>query len=99
MGKKIIAVLLLLCVSFSVFSLDMKNAEPYEKDEFPKWAVDLRRSEIIFFGSVPFTYTATSLIANKAFKKDINFWKTAAIAGAASATITLIDFIIGQIKK
>ena len=28
---------------------------PYEEDEFPDWAKDLRRAEIIFAGSLPFT--------------------------------------------
>jgi hypothetical protein len=28
---------------------------PYEKDEFPGWVRDLRRAEIIFVGSVPFS--------------------------------------------
>ncbi|HEQ72079.1 MAG TPA: hypothetical protein ENN69_06280 [Spirochaetia bacterium] len=30
--------------------------EPYTKDEFPQWAKDLRRAEIIFFGSLPFSF-------------------------------------------
>jgi hypothetical protein len=30
--------------------------EPYQKDEFPEWLIDLRRGEIIFFGSFPFTF-------------------------------------------
>ncbi len=29
--------------------------ENYDKDEFPLWLQDLRRGEIIFFGSIPFT--------------------------------------------
>ena len=28
---------------------------PYAPDEFPAWANDLRRAEIVFFGSLPFT--------------------------------------------
>jgi hypothetical protein len=28
---------------------------PYEEDEFPQWAKDLRRAEIIVIGSIPFT--------------------------------------------
>ncbi len=34
---------------------DETSPEPYQKEEFPQWARDLRRAEIIFFGSVPFT--------------------------------------------
>ena len=29
--------------------------EPYAPEEFPAWALDLRRAEIVFFGSLPFT--------------------------------------------
>lgn len=99
MVKKIITVLLLLTVCASLFALDMSNAEPYKEGEFPKWSVDLRRSEIIFFGSVPLTYTATTLIMNKAAKQDWDFWKTAAVACSASAVIAIVDFIIGKTKK
>ena len=30
-------------------------AQPYSPDEFPLWARDLRRAEVIAFGSLPFT--------------------------------------------
>ena len=30
------------------------EADPYEQDEFPQWAKDLRRGEIISLGSIPF---------------------------------------------
>lgn len=36
---------------------------PYEDDEFPDWMQDLRRGEIIFAGSLPFTI----LISNAGF--------------------------------
>jgi hypothetical protein len=29
--------------------------EPYAPEEFPEWVRDLRRAEIVFFGSLPFT--------------------------------------------
>ncbi len=31
-----------------------EEAEPYEEDEFPQWAKDLRRGEIISLGAMPF---------------------------------------------
>ncbi|HRR02352.1 MAG TPA: hypothetical protein P5286_05580 [Treponemataceae bacterium] len=34
---------------------------PYEKDEFPSWQSDIRRAEIIAFGSLPFVTFMTSL--------------------------------------
>jgi hypothetical protein len=33
--------------------------EPYAPEEFPAWAHDLRRAEIIFFGSLPFSFFFT----------------------------------------
>jgi hypothetical protein len=55
---------------FSIFSLVIlapsfsqtitPQIEPYTKDEFPQWARDLRRTEIVTLGSLPFvTLTAT----------------------------------------
>ena len=35
---------------------------PYEKVEFPVWVHDIRRCEVIFFGSIPLTYIFTNLI-------------------------------------
>jgi hypothetical protein len=29
--------------------------EPYRPEEFPVWALDLRRAEVVFFGSLPFS--------------------------------------------
>ncbi len=34
---------------------DNTDALPYEENEFPQWAKDLRRYEIVSLGSVPFT--------------------------------------------
>jgi hypothetical protein len=41
-------------------ALEAGEYEPYEKEEFPRWARDLRRFESIFFGSIPFTFFFTS---------------------------------------
>ncbi len=51
---KIIISLLLILSIFSKISAQNTNPEPYGKDEFPSWAKDLRRTEIITFGSLPF---------------------------------------------
>jgi hypothetical protein len=32
---------------------------PYAPEEFPAWARDLRRAEIVFFGSLPFSFFFT----------------------------------------
>ncbi len=53
--------LLLVCV-LSLAPLFMARGEetikepvPYKEDEFPQWLKDLRRAEVIFFGTLPFT--------------------------------------------
>lgn len=61
---KLITVVLLLVVFITIplFSGDsLPEYEPYEDDEFPQWARDLRRSEIIFFGTIPFTFFLSSI--------------------------------------
>lgn len=35
--------------------------KPYEKEEFPQWLKDLRRAEIITFGSLPFVTFSASI--------------------------------------
>ena len=53
-----------MLMSAQVFADDStkdKEPEPYEKTEFPAWMLNLRRSEIVTLGSVPFTTLAVSL--------------------------------------
>ena len=38
------------------------DAEPYDPSEFPRWALDLRRGEIIAFGSLPVSLLASRLL-------------------------------------
>jgi hypothetical protein len=35
--------------------------EPYTEEEFPLWAKDLRRFEVVLIGSLPFTFLYTSI--------------------------------------
>lgn len=58
--KIIISFLLILSI-FSKISAQNTNPEPYGKDEFPSWAKDLRRTEIITFGSLPFATLGVTL--------------------------------------
>ncbi len=52
----IILFLLFLLTGFSYAGDNLPDYEPYEDSEFPQWAKDLRRGEIIFFGTIPFTF-------------------------------------------
>jgi hypothetical protein len=49
---------------FPVMGDDLPDYEPYEEEEFPKWARDLRRGEVIFFGTIPFTFFVSSFSYN-----------------------------------
>ncbi len=98
MIKKIVALILLVVIcSSTLFALDMTNAEPYSKDEFPKWELNLRRTEIIFFGTIPVAYPLTSLVCDIA-NKDLDFWEKVGVSAAVAAGVALTDFIIGLIK-
>ena len=94
MVKKGIAVLLLICLVGPLFSLDMGKAVPYDDSEFPKWSLDLRRGEILFFGSLPITFAMTSLAAG-ALNSNMEFWPKVGIACGISTVIVLIDYFIG----
>lgn len=61
--KRITAVILFLVLLFSAYTAEPDTAEPvpYNPDEFKPWQNDLRRAEIIAFGSLPFVTFMTSL--------------------------------------
>lgn len=42
-------------------SVGQDDPAPYEADEFPRWARDLRRAEIVALGVYPISYLFTSL--------------------------------------
>ncbi len=71
--------------------------EPYGDDEFPQWAIDLRRAECIFFGGIPITLPVTYLVTNL-MNKDLTLLQAVGIACTASAVITLIDYILGVLN-
>lgn len=89
----------LLLVMFTCSLLTASEYEPYEQMEFPDWAIDLRRAETIFFGSLPITFTAvnlsmgiySSLSGDSSDKTGL----TIALTAAASSAIALIDYLIG----
>ena len=97
--KKLIAVIILACFVFfmPLFSLTLDDYEPYRNEEFPKWSLDLRRAECIFFGGIPITFPVTALAFNLA-NKDATFLETLGVACAVSAVITIVDYILGVIN-
>ena len=61
--KKILLVILALSMTAFLFAEDSDNEPvPYSPDEFPEWARDLRRAEIIMIGSVPVSIIVSGLV-------------------------------------
>jgi hypothetical protein len=56
----LIVLLLFRTVGAAAQTTDDKTPEPYTEEEFPQWARDLRRAEIIAIGSFPFTLFFTN---------------------------------------
>ncbi|MCR4714602.1 MAG: hypothetical protein K5751_09540 [Treponemataceae bacterium] len=54
LSRKTIALFMLVFFASGLFAQTKHTPEPYEDDEFPSWTIDLRRSEIVSLGSLPF---------------------------------------------
>jgi len=96
--KKLVALILTFAMMFvfatPAFALTMNSYEPYTEIEFPKWSLDLRRAESLFFGGIPIAFplvTAAYSIAGQSF----DFMPVLGISCAVSAVIVIIDYIIG----
>lgn len=63
MTKRTVAAILFISIASALFSQSATapEPEPYAKDEFPAWLGDIRRAEIIAFGSLPFVTFLTSI--------------------------------------
>jgi len=87
---------------------------PYQDVEFPQWAHDMRRFEVIFFGSFPITYILSSFVfdmtalagngsnsgSSSASVKSQNDLKLLLISSVSiSGVIAVADLIIGKVKK
>ena len=61
--KLFIILLILTLTSFAKTFADSRDAKPipYAKNEFPQWVKDMRRTEIITLGSLPFVTLSVSL--------------------------------------
>lgn len=60
-SRRLAAIVLMASLLPCLFAeTDAHEPKPYEKEEFPQWLKDLRRAEIITFGSLPFvTFSAS----------------------------------------
>lgn len=59
--KRTVAVITLISFLAAAVWAQSDEPVPYEEEEFPQWALDLRRGEVIFFGTLPFSLLFTSL--------------------------------------
>ena len=109
--KKLIFLLIILSFSFSLFAADVNSEEvqmeksidgfsytPYQKDEFPQWAIKVRRAETLFFGGVPLVLPVVSIASNLIWE-DADFYRMLAISASVSAVIVLIDYIMGEMNE
>ena len=110
--KRIIAVLLLISIIFSLSAETITHSsfnykyESYEEEEFPLWTIELRRAETIFFGSLVFTVPIASLILNLMSNQGIiNFENntqsalvTLSSAAGLSLVVSAVDWILGKME-
>lgn len=99
--KKTIVIIIMVCFSAllcaPIFALSLDGYEPYRNEEFPKWALDLRRAECIFFGGIPIAYPLTALSLTL-MNREADFGKTLAISCGVTLVITVIDYILGVVN-
>lgn len=68
MIRRIIAALVMMIfISSQVLGQETDVPAPYRPDEFPKWTLDLRRAEIVTFGSLPISFMLTALVYDVAY--------------------------------
>ena len=106
--KKIIAcILIFLTLLGPAYSDPIEyEYEPYEREAFPIWSLELRRAETIFFGSLVLTFPLAmgiySLASNLGMPTPSEDYQRvlqqALIAGGLSLVIAGTDWIIGKVS-
>jgi hypothetical protein len=104
-----------------IFSISAQNMNgpvteplPYQDVEFPEWAHEMRRFEVILFGSFPITYVLTSMVyeLTSLAGSEINSGFSLPSSGgqdglkimlissvSLSAAIALADLIVDKVQK
>ncbi|MDD3997394.1 MAG: hypothetical protein WC129_07805 [Sphaerochaetaceae bacterium] len=110
MKRSLVCLILLVAFSCNLFCAPaslIQSYEPYTEQEFPSWSKTLRRSETIFFGSLPISLTVASLgysaalalgtppIAPTTAGETIAMFS---IAAGLSLIVALVDYILGEIQ-
>jgi surface polysaccharide O-acyltransferase-like enzyme len=77
----------------------------FNPSSVPQWAKDLRRYEIIAFGTFPFTMLFTTIgydmyLRNNSLQTPSNYYgNVIMISAGASLTLALVDIIIVKVKR
>lgn len=91
-------VLIVLC--FSLLAFPLAAYEPYRQEEFPRWAHNLRRGEIIFVGSLPITYGVSTLAYSLVLSDGGDNQRIRLVTALSlSLGIAAADFILGRIGR
>lgn len=102
MKRMILCVMVLLLLLMPVFSA---TGEEYREDEFPEWALSLRRGETLFFGSLPLTCALTSVtytLAQNAGMSPLHstdLGEAVIVVGSAavlSLAVAVVDYLLGE---
>ncbi|MBN2658705.1 MAG: hypothetical protein JXR86_16740 [Spirochaetales bacterium] len=63
MKKRLVAILIIIAFASSILTgQETEIPAPYKPEEFPRWTLDLRRAEIVTFGSIPLSFMVTALV-------------------------------------
>lgn len=100
-ARRFLCVIMLALLAVPPLRAADDEPEPYSEDEFPQWARDTRRLEIITLGSLPFTTLCASLLYSAwrtddfiSTNKNVRVFSTAAAlsvgAGVSDLIITLL---------
>jgi hypothetical protein len=118
LNRRPVALLLLFSLLFSLQGLSAEESAeaepvPYEDEEFPGWAHDLRRFEVIAFGAFPLTYILGSLTfeivqGTKGNSDQFSLYSEKGqddlemlliTSAGISLCVAAADFIIGRVKE
>jgi hypothetical protein len=64
--RQLLSLTLLILFTFGgtvpIYPQEREEYEPYQNEEFPLWLRNLRRGEVIFFGSLPITILLSDML-------------------------------------
>lgn len=108
----VMAAILTVAMLLSPLAVSAEEPEPYDPEEFPRFARDLRRFEIISLGTIPLTllFTSFGYRIYRVSTEDIS-WRDAGVFDAdqrrrvltiglsLSAAVGVLDFILGRLEE